>query len=111
MNNPEDLPKVEQGSEHIPTREDVLAEIKKWCEKGEVVKELSDERGVYILEIIEPGEKSGESTLYAYQRAGTFGKNSAVATVIEKVYLVDDIPVGGDIIAEHNDATGEWIEK
>ncbi|MDO8302487.1 MAG: hypothetical protein Q7T18_04510 [Sedimentisphaerales bacterium] len=112
MSNSEDMPKIEQGKEHIPTGEQVMEQIKRRCEKAEFVRELKDDKGnIYLFEAQELGEKSGEFTLYAYQRAGTFGKNSAAATVIEKVYFENDMPVGGDIVAEHNDATGEWVEK
>lgn len=113
MNNSESFPKIEQGNEHILTGAEVMDKIKKFSEKAEFVRELKDEEGnTYLFEAQEPGEKSGEFTLYAYQREGTFGKNSAAATVLEKVYLdADGIPCGGDIVAEYDKATGAWVEK
>ena len=110
MNHSEDISKIEQGNERIPPREDVVAQIRKCCEGAQVFRELSDERGLYLLEAGEPGESSGESTHYEYHRVGTFGKNSYAVTLIEKIYFVDNIPRGGDIIAEYDHGTGEWIE-
>lgn len=98
--------------ERIFTGEEVMAEIKKLAEKAEFVRELKDENGdTYLFEAQEPGKESGEFTLYAYQREGTFGKNSAAATVLEKVYFENDIPVGGDIVAEYDKVKDAWVEK
>lgn len=111
MSNHEGIPKNERGNERIPSREDVLAQIQKRYEKAEVLRELADADGIYLLEVREPGEKTGEFTDYVYQRKGKFpGGNEAANTVLEKIYFVDDIPCGGDIIAEYDSGTGEWIE-
>jgi hypothetical protein len=111
MHSPEEINKKEQGIEGIPSRENIIAQIQKYYEGATILRELSDEEGIYLLEANELGEKEGESTLYLYQRIGNFGKNAAAKTVIEKIYFKNDIPYGGDIIAEYDEATGEWIEK
>lgn len=111
MHNPGEINKKEQGIEGIPSRENIIAQIQKHHKGATVLRELSDGKGIYLLEVSESGEKAGESTLYLYQRIGNFGKNAAAKTVIEKIYFKNDIPYGGDIIAEYDEATGEWIEK
>ena len=111
MTNPEETAKAEQGKERIFTGEEVMEQIRKHCEKAEFLRELKDGDGIYLFEAKEPGEKSGEYTIYLYKRKGTFGKNSAAKTVLEKVYFENDIACGGDTIANYDEATGEWIEK
>ncbi|MFA6494895.1 MAG: hypothetical protein WC246_00820 [Candidatus Paceibacterota bacterium] len=112
MNNFEDASQNEQGKEHIPAREEILAQIHERCESAEIIRELADTDGVYLLEAREQGKKPGEFTDYIYQRKGTFpGHNDAEKTVLEKVYFEDDMPCGGDIIAEYDDTTRTWIEK
>ena len=111
MTNPEEVLKAEQGGERIFTGEEIMEQIKKRCEKAEFLRELKDGDGIYLFEAKEPGEKSGEYTIYLYKRKGTFGKNSAAKTVIEKLYFENDFPCGGDTIADYDEATGEWVEK
>ena len=107
----EGLPPIEQGNERIPTREDILAQIRTRCEGAAVIRELSDTEGVYLLETRKQGEKPGESTEYTYQRKGVFpNKIESAATVLQVFYCADDVPLSGEIIAEYDTATGEWIE-
>jgi hypothetical protein len=40
----------ERSVESIPTKEEVLLEIAKHCENPTIKRELSDEKGVYLLE-------------------------------------------------------------
>ena len=111
MNNFEDGAKIEGSAEKILTGEEVMEQIKKRFDKAEFVRELKDENGLYLLEAQERGETSGEFTLYVYQRKGNFGKYSSIATTLEKVYFENDGPIGGDLIAEYDISTGEWIDK
>lgn len=104
-------PEHEGSPERIPSREEVLVEIRKRCQEAEVFNELSDEEGIYVLEARMAGEASGEFTDYVYQRKGVFpGGYGAASTVLERIDCVDGEPCGGEIVAEYNSATGEWTE-
>ncbi len=112
MEHPKTTAPNESMLEKIPSRENILVEIRKRCEGATVVRELSDHDGIYLLEAREQGDKPGEFTDYIYQRRGSFpNKNAATTTVLERVFFENDIPCGGDVLAEHDDATGEWVNK
>jgi len=105
MNNIEKVP------EHIPTKEEVLSVILKHAENPVFVRELSDEQGPYLFEFKVEGKKPGEVTEFTYTRKGTFpNQNAAAETVINVVYYEDEMPVGGNSVANYNNATGEWME-
>lgn len=111
MNNFEEKAQVESSAEKILTGEEVMEQIKKRFDRAEFVRELKDEDGVYLLEAQERGKNPGEFTLYVYQRVGNFGKYSSIATILEKLYFENDIPVGGDSVAEYDNSTGVWTDK
>ncbi len=115
MSGPEDpqLHRGEIGPERIPSREEILSLLRSRCGDIEVAKERSDERGIYLLEAQGMDKKSGELTLYTYQRKGNFqGPNATDVTVIEAVYFgTDGVPCGGDTIAEIDSETNEWVDK
>jgi hypothetical protein len=99
----------ERSVESIPTKEEVLLEIAKHCENPTIKRELSDEKGVYLLEAEVPGEKPGETTEYIYQRKGEFSNGSkAEETIINVAYFEDGIPVGGQSVAEYDPKTKAW---
>ncbi len=99
----------EKSVESIPTKEEVLLEIAKYCENPTVKRELSDEKGVYLLEVEIPGAKPGETTEYIYQRKGEFPNGSkAEDTIINVAYFEDGIPVGGESVATYNPDTKTW---
>lgn len=79
------------------------------AEKAVVVRELSDEQGLYFLEAEVKGEKLGEITRYEYCRKGHFPDgNKSTGTVIHVVFYEGDTAVGGHNIADFNSETGEW---
>lgn len=99
----------EKSIEHIPTKEEVLLEIAKHCENPTVKRELSDEKGVYLLEVEIPGAKPGETTEYIYQRKGEFPNGSkAMADVLNVTYFEDGMPVGGESVSTYNPDTKKW---
>jgi hypothetical protein len=103
------LNRQENSAERIPSREEVISEIGKHCENPIVTRELSDEMGVYLLEMEVPGDKPGETTLYIYQRKGEFPNGSkAEETIINVAYLEDGVPVGGQSVAEYDPETEAW---
>jgi len=103
--------KFEKGPEKILTKEEVLEIISRFAENIIPVRELSDEQGLYLLEVSVPSEKVGEVTQYEYMRKGKFpNNNESLLTVIHVVYYENGIPVGGNDIANYNSETGEWEE-
>lgn len=100
----------ETRTEHIPTKEEIMSLILQRCENFIHTQELSDEQGMYLFEV-KSETKEGEFTEYVYQRKGKFGRYQAAQTVLEAIYYKDDIPIGGDIIAELNSESGEWQWK
>jgi hypothetical protein len=101
---------IEKGPEQILSKEEVLEAISRYAENAEIVRELSDENGLYLLEAKILGEKPGEITQFEYMRKGTFpNHNESVETAIHKVFYENEIPVGGESVAVFKPETGEWI--
>lgn len=95
--------------EYIPTREEVLLEIEKLCKNPAIKRELRDEKGIYLLEVQEESQTQGESVEYRYQRKGVFpNKNESVTTAIHVLFLKDDEPVGGHVVATYDPQTKRW---
>ncbi|OHA17826.1 MAG: hypothetical protein A2836_03160 [Candidatus Taylorbacteria bacterium RIFCSPHIGHO2_01_FULL_45_63] len=91
------------------SKEEVMEAISRFAENATLVRELSDEQGLYLLEAKVEGENSGETTQYEYMRKGRFpNHNEASETAIYKVYYENEIPVGGDKVAVYKSETGEW---
>lgn len=106
MENP-----IEKGPERILTKEEVMEVIARYAENTTFVRELSDEQGLYLLEVKIEGKKSGEIIQYEYMRKGRFpNHNEASETAVCVVYYKDEVPMGGDKIAVYNPETGEWEE-
>ena len=99
----------EAGPEQIPTREEVVGVIERFAENSIFVRELSDEQGLYLLEVEVGGDKPGETIGYEYIRQGQFSNNvGSTETVIHIVYYEDGVPVGGHNIANYNSGTRMW---
>jgi len=104
MKNP-----FEKGPERIPTKEKVMEAISRLTETSEVVRELSDEQGLYLLEAKVPGDEPGEFVQYEYIRKGRYPDgNESSATAIHIVYYEGEAPVGGHNVADYDQETGEW---
>jgi hypothetical protein len=102
---------IEKGPERILSKEEVLEVIARYGENAELVRELSDEQGLYLLEAKIEGKEPGEVIQYEYMRKGRFpNHNEASETALHVVYYQDEIPVGGDKVAVYNSETGEWID-
>lgn len=101
----------ESGPEHIPTSEEVMGIIARFAEKATLVRELSDEQGLYLLEAKIEDDTPGEVTQYEYMRKGQFpNNNSSAETVIHIVYYQDGVPCGGHDVASFNSETGMWVD-
>ncbi len=102
---------TEKSPERIFTKEEVMEIISRYAENAVVVRELSNEQGLYLLEAEIKGEKTGETTQYMYMREGIFpNHNEASETAIHVVYYQDEMPVGGDKIAVYKPERAEWEE-
>ena len=102
----------EKSVETIHTKEAVLLEIAKHCENPTVKRELSDEKGVYLLEVEIAGEKPGETIEYIYHRKGSFpNQNTSPIDVIEVLYSTDGIPHTGYTVAEYNPESKTWENR
>ncbi|HEU0048139.1 MAG TPA: hypothetical protein VFQ43_11100 [Nitrososphaera sp.] len=102
-------PKPKQESKEARTvlsREEVLKAIEQHVEGYTIERELSDAKGLYLLEARVVGEKPGKVTEYRYHRQGEAGKSTQ--TVIYVTYYENDIPVGGATVANYNEKTRAW---
>ncbi len=101
MENP-----FEKKSKQIITIEKILSHLP---EKATLVRELSDEQGLYLLEVEVKGEKPGETIQFEYMRKGRYpNKNEASESAIHAVYYENGTPVSGAKIAVYNYETGGW---
>ena len=109
MQNP-----FEKGPERILTKEEIMSTIsyiasRRSPENPKLIRELSDEQGLYLLEAAIEGDEPGETIQYEYMRKGRYpNKNEASETAIHEVYYENDIPVGGEKIGVYDYETGEW---
>ena len=98
----------EMGPERIPSKEEVLSQIRSRCESFEIESELSDANGVYYLE----AKASDNSKRYIYQREGTFQGNSKPNSALKTTLILEDLDDSySRCIADYDSETGEWIEQ
>ena len=101
----------ETAPEKIPTKDEVLEVIARFAENSTFVRELSDARGIYLLETKIEGKEPGEIIQYEYMRKGRHGNNNESSeTAIHRMYYQDEMPVGGDKIAVYRPDTSSWEE-
>jgi hypothetical protein len=98
----------EMGPEQIPTKESVMEVIKGFEENAVIVRELEDEKGLYLLEANIKGEKPGEYTQYAFIREGIFKEGQSLETCIHVVFYEDDVACGGHNVAVFAPTAGVW---
>jgi hypothetical protein len=103
--------KVERSPERILSSEEILSAISEHVEGFTLGRELSDEKGVYLLEVEVKGEREGEVIEYQYKRKGIYQKgtyNSSPETTISVIYYEDGRPVHGEKLAVFDEETGVW---
>lgn len=101
----QNLPEGEQ--EYIPTPEAVHSVFRELAKKEyTIARQLEDERGLYLLEVVVPGEQEGETTEYAYMRKGHYKEGESSATEIHVTYYENEIPISGTSAARYID--GKW---
>ncbi len=102
---------LETAPERIPSRQEVMDIISFFAEGGTVVRELSDEQGLYLLEVKVEGENPGETIQYEYMRKGKFpNHNQTLETTIHRVCYENGTPVGGTEVAVYRSEATGWEE-
>lgn len=93
--------------ETIPEKQDILEIVNNLVEGGIVVREKSDDTGLYLLEIRVNGVDEGKYTEYVYVREGDHEpKITSIVSCLYSVEYEGDVPVGGSTIA--NVVNGAW---
>lgn len=102
--------KAEAGPERILSREAVLAKLREYCDAFKIERELADQDGIYLLEVVSDDGKKR----YAYQRKGTFpgarGRNmSSAGTTVR----VDDLDGSfySETLADYNPKDDAWTKN
>ena len=93
----------------IFTREEILSEITHHCKNFTVKRELSNEDGIYLLEVEEKGHAPGDDVEYIYQREGVFPNKNESSTLIHVIYSKGGVPVSGYNVSEYDPKTREWV--
>jgi hypothetical protein len=94
--------------EYIPTSEEIHSIFRELIGiEYKEVRKLEDEQGLYLLEVVIPGEKEGEETRYEYMRKGHYKEGASLSTEIHVAYYENSVPVGGTSAARYFD--GKWI--
>lgn len=100
---------IEKGPERILTRSEVMEGIGIFIEDAQIERELSDEHGLYLLEVITEGVGPGETIEYGYLRKGESpGHKGALETAIYRTYYSGGVPISGEKVAVFEN--GEWRE-
>lgn len=101
-------PTVETSPERILSREEILSQIRSWCENFEMERELVDADGIYLLEV----KASDNSRRYVYQRRKLLpgqpqGVESAGTTIRS-----EDLDDGySRTLADYDPQTDTWIDQ
>ncbi|MBA4337053.1 hypothetical protein C0416_04775 [bacterium] len=93
--------------EKVHSREEVMAVLNQQLDGQpyRIERELSDAKGLYLLDIVIPGEDG--NTEYSYRRQGVYPKGIAKISVIHVAYYdKDGFPVGGTSVAKWKN--GVW---
>ncbi|HEY5587925.1 MAG TPA: hypothetical protein VIK86_03100 [Candidatus Paceibacterota bacterium] len=101
---------IEKNHEKILTKVEVLEVMSRLAENVTFVRELSDDQGLYLLEVKVEGKKPSEIIEYMYIRKGKFPKrNESLATTIFVTYYEDGMPISGYNIANYKSESNEWV--
>ena len=109
MGNP-----FEKSPELIPTKEGVLDLVSHYLENAVVVRELSDDAGLYFLEAEAPGDVPGETVRYQYMRKGNHaglnfkGDAESTGTTLSAEYYQDGKFFAAEHVAEYHQEIAEW---
>lgn len=100
---------IERNIEKIPTKEEVMDIISRYAENPTLVRELSDEKGLYFIETKTEGKDLGESTEFRYTRKGVFPNHiESSVSVVHRIDYKDEEPFWGVNIEEFDEKTNSW---
>lgn len=100
---------IENKNERIPNEREVLNQIESIVDGDfEIVRNLKDEQGLYMLSV-ESKDESGDTVLHTYMRVGNNPEGFSNETIIEAVYYVGDIPKGGRTVMKYEN--GVWVKE
>lgn len=86
---------IENSNEKFPNEREVLNLFEDIIGGDfEIVRNLEDENGLYLLEV-ESKDEAGDKVLHTYMRAGSYPEGSSLESRIDVVFYSGDIPVGG----------------
>jgi hypothetical protein len=98
--------------ERILSQSEILSTLREYIDQFDLHtlgRELSDEQGIYLLEINIADPETGKISEYAYHRKGAFGKHIHSQTDISVTYYdADGMLNGGKDIANYDETTGDW---
>jgi len=98
----------EAGPEKIPTKEEVMKIVSVFAENTVFVRELADDKGLYLLEVKVESEKDGETVQYEYMRKGRHpNNNESSETSIYMMTYKDGMPQNGTKVAICSES-GVW---
>lgn len=105
---------IETNPERVFTKEAVIELVdslaaQTHAEKPQILRELSDENGLYLLELRIETKIHGYTLEFEYMRKGRYGRNQASATALHLMLYVDGVPQTGDRIAEYNAEADIWV--
>lgn len=105
----EKIPTSENDVEKNPSEREVLDLFDEIIgDNFEILRSLEDAEGLYMLEVQRISE-SGEIEQYNYIRQGNYAEGSSSETVIDVVFIIDDIPVGGHAVKKLK--AGVWVDE
>jgi len=89
---------IEEGPEPIPTPEEVRQIFEQLgIGEYEEIRQLEDERGLYLWDV----RASEEDAEYSYMRRGQYSEGQASTTAIHVTFFDDGgVPVGGHSVAK-----------
>lgn len=111
--NPTPTPEKEA---HYPSLEEIrwkirqLSELRKQA-NPETVRTRGEGNDVYMHETVTTDDK-GDAYLYTYRKVSDHPESKSTTTLIEVAYYIgrleDGMCVGGDILSEYDETTGQW---
>ena len=92
----------EMPPELMPTVEHIYAVLKALIDKEpKEVRRREDDKGLYLLEIVFPGESKNEVIEYLYMRQGRYKECQSATTEIHVVHYQDNFPISGTSVARY----------
>lgn len=99
----------EGGAEKFPNEREILNQFDEIIGGDfEVLRTLEDENGVYIVEA-RTFDEAGDVVQYNYIRAGSYPEGSSTETVIDVIFFMGDMPVGGHPVKKYK--SGIWVPE